>query len=269
MGSSGVGKSCILRRFVKGDWNVLTSQTIGVEFSSKTITVGTTDNNTVKMKLQLWDTAGQERFRSLTRSYYRGSAAAVLVYDICDHKSFESLHEYMTDLRSLTVDSISLVVVGNKSDLVGDMKSRSNIDPTSIVTDQEALDFCSYYSEVLGVEIPFIKASALLYDNVDYIFDRISSLIISKVEMGLVDPEDPVCGIQYGNISRLDTRSEDNLLECIHDSRGDDENTASKNSARGRSNNRKLNRRNPAPTTISLISRGAGGGRGASMWRCC
>lgn len=58
---------------VKQDSN----HTIGVEFGSKVVNiVGKT------VKLQVWDTAGQERFRSVTRSYYRGAAGALLVYDI-------------------------------------------------------------------------------------------------------------------------------------------------------------------------------------------
>lgn len=58
---------------VKQDSN----HTIGVEFGSKVVTLA---NKSVK--LQVWDTAGQERFRSVTRSYYRGAAGALLVYDI-------------------------------------------------------------------------------------------------------------------------------------------------------------------------------------------
>lgn len=65
--------------------------TIGVEFSSRTINIGekrvklqvsATDSLVLFSWTQLWDTAGQERFRSVTRSYYRGAAACILVYDI-------------------------------------------------------------------------------------------------------------------------------------------------------------------------------------------
>lgn len=202
IGPSGVGKSCILHRFVKGDWNILTSQTIGVEFSSKIVTVGHSTSR-IRMKMQLWDTAGQERFRSLTRSYYRGSAGVVLVYDVTSKKSFLQLHEFISDIKSLTNDTISVVVVGNKSDLV----SRRPIDPTLIVSDEAALDFCSHYSQELGFEIPFIKSSALNADNIESIFDKLSNMILTKVEMGLLDPEDPLCGVQYGDMSRWDQES--------------------------------------------------------------
>ena len=58
---------------VKQDSN----HTIGVEFGSKVVNV-----SGKSVKLQVWDTAGQERFRAVTRSYYRGAAGALLVYDI-------------------------------------------------------------------------------------------------------------------------------------------------------------------------------------------
>lgn len=51
--------------------------TIGVEFGTRIIEV-----SGQKIKLQIWDTAGQERFRAVTRSYYRGAAGALMVYDI-------------------------------------------------------------------------------------------------------------------------------------------------------------------------------------------
>ena len=63
------------------------------------------------------DTAGQERFRSVTRSYYRGAAGALLVYDISSRDSFSSLQNWLTDARSLASPSIAVILVGNKKDL--------------------------------------------------------------------------------------------------------------------------------------------------------
>ena len=77
VGDSGAGKSCILNRYLSGGFTPSTKHTIGVEFGMKYIKVG---DKTVK--LQVWDTAGQERFRSVTRSYYRGSLGVLLVYDL-------------------------------------------------------------------------------------------------------------------------------------------------------------------------------------------
>ena len=77
IGDAGAGKSCILHQFIEGTHKKSSAHTIGVEFGSKIIQVGKN-----RVKLQIWDTAGQDRYRAVTRSYYRGAAGALIVYDI-------------------------------------------------------------------------------------------------------------------------------------------------------------------------------------------
>lgn len=69
------------------------------------------------VKLQIWDTAGQERFRSVTRSYYRGAAGALLVYDTTSRDSFNALTNWLNDARTLASPNIVILLVGNKKDL--------------------------------------------------------------------------------------------------------------------------------------------------------
>ena len=82
----GVGKSCLLLQFTDKRFQPVHDLTIGVEFGARLITI---DNQ--QIKLQIWDTAGQESFRSITRSYYRDAAGALLVYDITRRESFNHL----------------------------------------------------------------------------------------------------------------------------------------------------------------------------------
>eukprot|EP01067_Filipodium_phascolosomae_P001876 Filipodium_phascolosomae@DN2186_c0_g1_i3.p1 len=77
IGDTGVGKSCLLLQFTDKRFRSDHDLTIGVEFGSRLITL-----QQKQIKLQIWDTAGQESFRSITRSYYRGAAGALLVYDV-------------------------------------------------------------------------------------------------------------------------------------------------------------------------------------------
>lgn len=86
--------------------------TIGVEFGTKIIEV-----SGEKVKLQIWDTAGQERFRAVTRSYYRGAAGAILVYDITRKATFNRVHSWLSDARSLTSPQTVFILIGNKGDL--------------------------------------------------------------------------------------------------------------------------------------------------------
>jgi small GTP-binding protein len=77
IGDSGSGKTCLLHRFLEGRFISSTTQTVAVEFGCSRLTLGGK-----RVKLQIWDTAGQEKFRSVTRSYYRGAAGAIVLYDI-------------------------------------------------------------------------------------------------------------------------------------------------------------------------------------------
>lgn len=88
------------------------SHTIGVEFGSRIVNVGGKS-----VKLQIWDTAGQERFRSVTRSYYRGAAGALLVYDSTSRDSYNALSNWLNDARTLASSNIVILLVGNKKDL--------------------------------------------------------------------------------------------------------------------------------------------------------
>nr|CAD7409460.1 unnamed protein product [Timema poppensis] len=112
IGSAGSGKSCLLHQFIESKFKDDSSHTIGVEFGSKIVNVGGKS-----VKLQIWDTAGQERFRSVTRSYYRGAAGALLVYDITNRESFNALSNWLSDARTLASPNIIILLVGNKKDL--------------------------------------------------------------------------------------------------------------------------------------------------------
>ncbi|KAG0434097.1 hypothetical protein HPB47_019354, partial [Ixodes persulcatus] len=91
IGSAGTGKSCLLHQFIENKFKAESNHTIGVEFGSKVVNVGGRS-----VKLQIWDTAGQERFRSVTRSYYRGAAGALLVYDITSRETYNALTNWLT-----------------------------------------------------------------------------------------------------------------------------------------------------------------------------
>ena len=92
IGDSGVGKTCIIRRFVSNEFSDETLSTDGVNYSKKEISF---EDKTVQ--LDLWDTAGQEQYRSLTKIFYKDAAAAILVYDITRKDSFLELKNYWYD----------------------------------------------------------------------------------------------------------------------------------------------------------------------------
>lgn len=112
VGDSGVGKSNIISRFTKNQFNLESKTTIGVEFATKVIEI---DNRSIKV--QIWDTAGQERYRSMASAYYRGAVGALLVYDITRASSFENLQKWLKELKNYGSEDMVCLMVGNKSDL--------------------------------------------------------------------------------------------------------------------------------------------------------
>ena len=112
IGDSGVGKSNLLSRFTRNEFNLDSKSTIGVEFATRSIQV---DSKTIKA--QIWDTAGQERYRAITSAYYRGAVGALLVYDISKHQTYENVQRWLKELRDHADANIVIMLVGNKSDL--------------------------------------------------------------------------------------------------------------------------------------------------------
>ena len=112
IGDSGVGKSNLLSRFTRNEFNLESKSTIGVEFATRTVSM---EGKTIKA--QIWDTAGQERYRAITSAYYRGAVGALLVYDISKRLTFENVERWLKELRTHADPSIVVMLVGNKCDL--------------------------------------------------------------------------------------------------------------------------------------------------------
>lgn len=152
IGDSGVGKSNLLSRFTRNEFNLDSKSTIGVEFATKSIQV---DAKTIKA--QIWDTAGQERYRAITSAYYRGAVGALLVYDISKQVSFENVERWLKELRDHAEPNIVIMLVGNKSDL---RHKRA-------VSTETAMSFAERNN------LAFIETSALDATGVDEAFRQI------------------------------------------------------------------------------------------------
>lgn len=174
VGESGAGKTCILYNFLHEKTKTDPIHTVGVEFGTKTISLAGK-----QIKLQIWDTAGQERFKSVTKSYYRGAAAALIVYDITNLDSFVQLENWISDVRSLGKSHLSLIVVGNKSDL----KSSRSVDFLEV----------SKFCQEKGV--CYIETSAVTGENIEEAFSKLAVLVIENIEKGELED---MKGIQPG-----------------------------------------------------------------------
>jgi len=113
LGDSGVGKSQLVNRFTKNEFNADSKATIGVEFATRTVRI----EDKKLVKAQIWDTAGQERYRSLASSYYRGAVGALLCYDITDKSTFNNIPVWLKEVEDNAEKDCLIMLVGNKMDL--------------------------------------------------------------------------------------------------------------------------------------------------------
>jgi small GTP-binding protein len=160
IGDSGVGKTNLLSRFTRDQFNPDSKSTIGVEFATKTLDV---EGKTVKA--QIWDTAGQERYRAITSAYYRGAIGALLLYDVSSALTFQSLTRWLQELRENADSNIVVMLVGNKCDL----------QELRAVSTDEGVGFAKTEN------LLFIETSALDATNVQESFKRLITEIVHKL----------------------------------------------------------------------------------------
>ncbi|KAK1786271.1 hypothetical protein P4O66_017971 [Electrophorus voltai] len=183
IGDTGVGKSCLLLQFTDKRFQPVHDLTIGVEFGARMITI-----DGKQIKLQIWDTAGQESFRSITRSYYRGAAGALLVYDITRQvqhtnaiwlfkvsllirDTFNHLTTWLEDARQHSNSNMVIMLIGNKSDL----ESRREVKK------EEGEAFAREHGLI------FMETSAKTASNVEEAFINTAKEIYEKIQEGVFD----------------------------------------------------------------------------------
>ncbi|XP_009997053.1 PREDICTED: ras-related protein Rab-22A [Chaetura pelagica] len=155
---TGVGKSSIVWRFVEDSFDPNINPTIGASFMTKTV-----QYQNELHKFLIWDTAGQERFRALAPMYYRGSAAAIIVYDITKEETFSTLKNWVKELRQHGPPNIVVAIAGNKCDL-NDVRE---------VMEKDAKDYAD------SIHAIFVETSAKNAININELFIEISRRIPS------------------------------------------------------------------------------------------
>jgi small GTP-binding protein len=172
IGSSGVGKTAILKRLVDDVFTRESQTTIGVEFLATAI-----DVDGVSIKLQIWDTAGQERFRSIAKAYFRSAIGVILVFDLASRRSFEDLNQWLNDVHSLCDPNAEITLIGNKSDLTEERA----------VTAAEADSFAELH------HLAYLETSAAGGNNIHEAFRRTAAAIYRK-SLTTKDPNGDVEG---------------------------------------------------------------------------
>eukprot|EP01108_Squamamoeba_japonica_P003492 TRINITY_DN2834_c0_g2_i1.p1 TRINITY_DN2834_c0_g2~~TRINITY_DN2834_c0_g2_i1.p1 ORF type:complete len:219 (-),score=75.83 TRINITY_DN2834_c0_g2_i1:73-729(-) len=177
IGDTGCGKSCLLLQFTDKRFQPVHDLTIGVEFGARLVNI-----DGQQIKLQIWDTAGQESFRSITRSYYRGAAGALLVYDITRRETFNHLQTWLEDARQHANPEMTIILIGNKVDL----------EHRRAVSFEEGEKFAKEHG------LMFLETSAKTAANVEEAFVQTARQIHEKIANGTFDVSNEAHGIKLG-----------------------------------------------------------------------
>ncbi|TNN03802.1 ras-related protein Rab-5B [Takifugu rubripes] len=177
LGDMAVGKSSLVLRFVKGQFDEFQETTIGAAFLAQSVCL---DDTTVKF--EIWDTAGQERYHSLAPMYYRGAQAAIVVFDITKPETFERAKAWVKELQRQASPNIVIALAGNKADLA----------ERRLVEFEEA----QTYAEDTG--LLFMETSAKTAMNVNDLF-----LAIAK-KMPKTDTQNPTHAVRHRGVNLQD-----------------------------------------------------------------
>uniref|UniRef100_A0A2P2IIS2 Uncharacterized protein n=1 Tax=Rhizophora mucronata TaxID=61149 RepID=A0A2P2IIS2_RHIMU len=168
IGDSAVGKSNLLSRFARNEFDSNSKATIGVEFQTQGV-----DIDGKEIKAQIWDTAGQERFRAVTSAYYRGAVGALVVYDITRRTSFDSVKRWLDELSTHCDTAVARMLVGNKCDL--ENIREISVDEGKSLAEDEGLFF--------------METSALDSTNVQTAFELVIREIYSNVSRKVLNSD--------------------------------------------------------------------------------
>ena len=188
IGDSGVGKTAMILRLIDGKF-CETSSTIGVQYQPYICQVGDE-----RVQLQIWDTAGQERYRSISKSYFRNAVGAILVFDVTNALSFDSLSGWLQDLQQMCAPNAFVLLVGNKIDNEKDRE----------IGYSQAFEFAQRN------KIEYMETSALSGNNIQETFVRLAFKVYEKVKDGSL----PSTATIHRPVTKDDENQEEEKKEC-------------------------------------------------------
>lgn len=171
-GDGAVGKSSLRDRYLGKNFTGEYLTTIGADFAVRDELFGEK-----KIKFQIWDLAGQPRFETVRHSYYRGARGALLVFDITNPGSFESLTKWVNELwRNNGTGPIPFVIVANKKDLAD--IGVDHIPPDVLNKFVGKINY--FLSSNFNFKVSFISTSAKTGENVSEAFEQLAFQILTK-----------------------------------------------------------------------------------------
>ncbi len=161
LGSSGVGKTTLLRTLAEGHYCEEQVSTIGAELTQKTLLLG----NHVRVNLQLWDTAGQDRLRIVSKNYFRNPNAVLFCFDLTDPPSFHRIREWILSAKDEAGPQVIRVLVGTKADRLDQLVSESSANH---LAKEYGMQYCAVSAKTgLNVQLLFESLGLAIYEGLD------------------------------------------------------------------------------------------------------
>jgi Ras-related protein Rab-1A len=158
LGNQAVGKSSLMLRYSDDIFNVSMMGTAGIDIKKRVVKI-----NDDLIKVMIYDTAGHDRFRSITQKTYKGAKGIVLVYDVSDRSTFESVTEWMEHIKTHAESDVQVILVGNKMDITNKQ-----------ISEEDGIQLAKKYN------VLFMETSALTGNNVETAFNLLLQGIINK-----------------------------------------------------------------------------------------
>ncbi len=163
LGDQAVGKSSLVQRFCSDKFEENYKNTIGGAYLQKEVTLKNGDI----LKLHIWDTGGEERFRSMASLYYKDAVAAILVYDVSNQESFDSLNYWINELNTkIDNENFVISIAGNKCDLPPDQK-KVQFNGVKNFAKEKGVPLCFETSAKVGIGVKdlFIGLAQKIYES--------------------------------------------------------------------------------------------------------
>jgi Ras-related protein Rab-1A len=164
VGDGGVGKTAIIERYLGKSFCSEYQLTIGAEIKVYTQNIDGRD-----IKFQIWDLAGQERFKFVRSSFYRGSHAVIMVFDLTNIETLFNLFSWKNEFLTNIGKEVPIVILGNKTDLKNQVEKH-------IIEDF----IKKLKTEFILEEIPYFVTSAFNGQNVMEAFKTIGRILNKK-----------------------------------------------------------------------------------------
>lgn len=194
-GDSAVGKSNLMSRYARNEFDLHSKATIGVEFQTQIVEI-----EGKEVKVQIWDTAGQERFRAVTSAYYRGAVGALVVYDITRRSTFDNIGRWLDELKTHSDTTVATMLVGNKCDL-------ENIRDVSVEEGKSLAQAEGLF---------FMETSALDSTNVEAAFEVVVREIYNNMSRKVLNSDSNKAELSVNRVSLVNNGTDQNRrnLSC-------------------------------------------------------